>query len=195
MPVDKRLMIKSHESGAGVTVQRINIPHDKRPYVNDRGGGRLLQPSGAQKIGSGERLLPWFLALGERLAHVIVLDRSWESALTPTLLMDTPSAPSKTQAIFLDPPYEHNDRSTDIYQSDRDGDLPARASYEWALEHGDRYRIAYAAHADDFAFPTDWREKQYRIPGRRRDVRHESIYFSPACLDPNEASAEQGVLL
>ena len=63
----------------------------------------------------------------------------------------------------------------------------------FTLEHDG---CSHAAHADDFAFPDDWRrESNIASPVDDETLRHESIYFSPACLDPNEASAEQGVLL
>ena len=177
------------------------VPHDKRPLVNDRGGGRGVQLqhialSGVAAIGSGERLLPWFRSLAQRMAEVVQLDRDWRSALTPTLLMDTAtSSATGPVAVFLDPPYLDNDRSLTLYTSDLDGEMPAAAAWQWALDHGDRYRVAYCCHADDFELPEGWDEVSYRMPARRKSVRHEVIRFSPACLDPAEDQPEQGVLL
>ena len=76
-----------------------------------------------------------------------MLNRSWESAVTPTLLQQTPSAPKPPVAIFLDPPYLTHDRDQTIYHGDEDANEVARAALKWAIEHGDRYRIAYACGA------------------------------------------------
>ena len=52
------------------------IPHDYRPQVGRRLGGRgvVSQVGG---VGDGERLQPWFLALAERMYGVLVLNRPW----------------------------------------------------------------------------------------------------------------------
>ena len=202
-PPERRPLIQPHAGGHGISVQRTNLA-DKRPLITpNRGGigiqaqriGENLEMSGADIIGAGERLLPWFRALAQRLGRVVQLDRDWRSALTPTLLMDTPTSPPAVVAIMLDPPYILGDRNNHIYASDLSGESPAVESYEWALEHGDRYRIAYCSHAGDFEFPDDWTMTSYRMSARKRTVKHEGVYFSPACIDPNESQAEQGVLL
>ena len=189
--------------GRGVNAQRTQLP-DKRPHSKDHpdGSGVHVQRldaapelSNAGAIGSGERLIPWFQALAQRLAGLIILDRDWQSALTPTLLMDTPTSPDVDAAIFLDPPYELGERNDHLYDSDRSGESPATAAWEWAVEHGERYRIAYAAHEGDFELPDGWSQTTYRMSGRKRDAKNEAVYFSPACLDPNQTRAEQGVLL
>ena len=51
------------------------------------------------------RLLPWFTALSQRLQQVIVLNRPWKSALSPTIWMDTTTSPPVMRPVFLDPPY------------------------------------------------------------------------------------------
>ena len=53
----------------------------------------------------GSRLRPWFAAISQRLARVIILNRSWESALTDSVLQQTPSSPKPEVGVFLDPPY------------------------------------------------------------------------------------------
>ena len=60
-------------------------------------------------------LVDWFRAIQERLKGVIVLNRSWESALTPTLLMHTPTSPKPPVGILLDPPYLTTDRQSELY--------------------------------------------------------------------------------
>ena len=93
----------------------------------------------------GSRLRPWFAAISQRLSRVIILNRSWESALTDSVLQQTPSSPKPEVGVFLDPPYrttrkDGGKRSTGLYQGDTAGvsDDVATASYKWAVEHGER---------------------------------------------------------
>ena len=119
----------------------------------------------------GSRWAPWFAALAKRLERVVVLNRSWESAVTPTLLQQTPSAPKPPVSIFLDPPYLTHDRDQTIYHGDEDADAVARAALAWAVEHGDRYRIAYACGAAHFDVPPDWQVRDVELRRRARRKR------------------------
>ena len=115
--------------------------------------------------------MAWFAALSDRLKRVIVLNRDWRSAVTPSLLVDTPTGPGEaaTRCVLLDPPYRTDRRKATLYSSDADGtsDDAAVASYAWALKHGDRYRIAYCCHADDFPIPDGWEAMTRGFKGRR----------------------------
>ena len=54
--------------------------------VTAAGGARRIQPHlrrGTGDILDGSRWQPWFAALAKRLERVVVLNRSWESAVTP----------------------------------------------------------------------------------------------------------------
>ena len=88
-----------------------------------RDAGRVAQVQRAEMDGdevlTGERLRPWFRALAQRLSRVIVLNRSWESAVTDSVLQQTPSSPKPVVGVFLDPPYRTaNGRSTGLYVGD-----------------------------------------------------------------------------
>ena len=100
-------------AGKGVSAQRLNTP-DKIPWVNRRTRRRTVERS--QRTTRPD-LVEWFRAIQERLKGVIVLNRSWESALTPTLLMHTPTAPKPPVGILLDPPYLTVDRQSELYGS------------------------------------------------------------------------------
>ena len=184
-----------HEGGAqGVQANRREIPHDERPYIESKGGGRGTQVQRREleghEIGTGERLLEWFWLLAQRLSRVVVLNRSWESAVTPTVLMHTPTGPKPPVGIFLDPPYklEGTGRKDNLYASDMQGlsDDVAEAAYQWAVEHGADYRIAYACHTGDFPTPEGWRIRELSFGGvrkaERRKERSDCVMFSPACL-------------
>ena len=131
--------------------------------------------------------MPWFAALAERLSKVVILNRSWESAVTPSVLQQTPTSQKPVCGIFMDPPYRTDGRSTGLYKGDRGGssDDVATASYEWAVEHGNTYRIAYACHEGDFEVPPGWDAETQSFSGHRdeeKKKRRDMVIFSPACV-------------
>lgn len=165
--------------GGGVQVQRKN--NKQMPHVGSELGGMGVAVNRVQlppHVGSGERLIPWFRALQQRLARVIVLARSWESAVTPSILSDTASSPNLTRAIFLDPPYPTDQRKSGLYGEDDEGQV-ARASYEWAVENGERYRIAYCCLPGQFPVPDGWSEWKLGTQGSKAT---DHVMFSPACI-------------
>ena len=154
--------------------------------VDHKGGGTgvTAERTGTGDILDGTRWQPWFAALAKRLERVVVLNRSWESAVTPSLLQQTPSAPKPPVGIFLDPPYLTDDRDASLYHGDADADAVARAAYEWAVAHGEHFRIAYACHAGDFPVPDGWQFETLSFAGIRdpeRRQKRDLMMFSPAC--------------
>ena len=140
----------------------------------------------------GERLRPWLQALAIRLKSVIVLNRSWESAVTPSVLAQTDSGAHPPVGILLDPPYTTEGRDANVYGSDADGtsDAVAEESWTWAQAHGDRYRIAYCCHEGDITIPDGWTSETQSFSGirtaKRRGDRRDQILFSPACLPDDQ---------
>ena len=139
-------------------------------------------------IGTGERLSDWFAALAQRLARVVVLNRGWESAVAPALLMHTPTSAKPPVGTFMDPPYLMANRQKDLYKSDiaKTSDDTAAASYRWAVEHGETYRIAFCCHENDFPVPDGWRFETNTFGGinkpERRASSRDMVMFSPACV-------------
>lgn len=197
---DKSIAVSIKSGGKGVSVQT----SDKRPLVKTSGSGSgvsvlarrdrmpIVQPSGSgvgvSKQVESLRLSDWFNELATRLHNVIVLNRDWTSAVTPTILADTETSPNKIRAVFLDPPYRIEDRETNIYQSDTDGtsDDTAVKAYEWAVKHGkhENYRIAYCCSKNDFDVPEGWTVLERSFGGiRKEDRQHKTdiIMFSPHC--------------
>ena len=184
-------------TGQGVSAQRVAVG-EKMPHIDVWNGGKgvqvqraTIEPGGG--ILDGSRLRPWFAAISARLARVIILNRSWESALTDSVLQQTPSSPKPEVGVFLDPPYrttrrDGGKRSTGLYQGDASGasDDVAAASYKWAVEHGERYRIAYCMHEGDFDVPPGWTVETMGFSGHRDAAKKESsvdcVIFSPACV-------------
>ena len=172
--------------GVGVSVQR----KDQIPHTGDQYSGHPVTVQSKTRTD----LVEWFDRLAARLKGVVVLNRGWESAVTPTVLMQTPSGPKPPVGILLDPPYLTEERSK-IYGSDMIGESNrvAKDSYEWALEYGDRYRIAYCCHEGDFPVPDGWTFETNTFGGikdaKRFSERRDLVMFSPACVP-----VSQGVL-
>ena len=169
--------------GRGVSAQRLTVP-DQIPQVYDRPGGKGT----SEQRTTRPDLVSWFRAIQERLKGVIVLNRSWESALTPTLLMHTPTSPKPPVGILLDPPYLTVDRQSELYGSDADGSSSdvATAAYAWAIANGNRFRIAYCCHEGDFPVPEGWTFITASFGGvkdvERRASRQDMVMFSPMCV-------------
>ena len=137
IPRDGMPHVQAAGKGRGVNMQRVEYPREGMPQISSKPGGRGVthQRFGTDRtdggahlvdgdgILDGSRLRPWFRAIAERLARVIILNRSWESALTPSVLQQTPSSPKPSVGVFLDPPYrttraDGGKRSTGLYQGD-----------------------------------------------------------------------------
>ena len=97
--------------------------------------------------------MEWFRAIQERLKGVIVLNRSWESALTPTLLMHTPTAPKPPVGILLDPPYLTVDRQSELYGSDADGSSSDVATAAYAMGARERRAVPHSLLLPRGGFP------------------------------------------
>ena len=59
------------------------------PYVDKAPGGKGVC---AQRLPTVFEISDWFTALADRLKRVIVLNRDWQSAVTSSILADTPTA-------------------------------------------------------------------------------------------------------
>ena len=149
------------------------------PFIDNGGHNRGAQAAGDKIEGA-------LLALADRFRHVIILAGNWKQCLGTSPLMHTSTAPKPSVGILLDPPYLTENRASKLYRSDADGtsDDVAVEAWEWALEHGDTYRIAYCCHEGDFEAPGGWEVTTRSLAGiRRRDVntKRDCVMFSPAC--------------
>ena len=164
-------------------------PSEKRPRIESQLGGNGVS---AQRQARPD-LIDWFNRLANRLAGVVVLNRSWQSALTPSLLQQTATGPKPPVGILMDPPYLQDERDADIYGSDAVGTSNASAaeSWAWAQANGERFRIAYCAHVGDVEVPAGWTVETQSFAGIRDPKRRERldmVLFSPACIAPPQGS-------
>ena len=146
------------------------------PVVCASPGGRGVSAQRTRTHGTHlENVERHILQLAERLRCVIVLNRDWTSGVTPAALMDNTNRSDLTRAVVLDPPYL---AERQFYGTDTES--ITTAAYRWAVEHGDRYRVAYCCNEGDYPVPDGWTSETqtYRSSGKPGDT----IMFSPACV-------------
>ena len=180
---DKMPHMGTRIGGRGVSKQR-NALIDHIPYVSDRGAGKGISK---QRLNPTQPLQNWMRTLQHRLERTIVLNRSWESALTNPML--APYMGDINRCIFLDPPYKTSTGQSSQY-TEHDGDETAEKAYEWAVKHGNDYNIAYCCGSLDFEVPEGWEHvesgfKSHHAKSGRQNK--DWVMFSPACLDKRQS--------
>jgi DNA adenine methylase len=129
-------------------------------------------------------LLDYFDALAGRLRRVRVACGDWERVLGDGTLHSNGST-----AVLLDPPYADGDMA---YGVGEDRSISARVR-EWAVSRTDSdLRIALCGYEGEHEMPAAWACVPWKAVGgyaRHQDnARRERIWFSPACLGPQQAS-------
>ena len=188
---DTRIPAMGTEGGPrGVAAQR-GIPAFRHsptggPTAAGVGAARTAAGGDAGGLPAPVRWQPWFEALAARLKQVVVLNRGWQSACTPVALA---ARAGHEVAVLLDPPYVTSGRAK-IYEQDTDPEqvnATARESYEWALKHGEAYRVAYCHTAGSFDFPPTWEVLTRKYGGANQDTRtQDAVAFSPRCRRPGQ---------
>jgi len=171
---DQRPSVQLSGAGRGVNAQRQS---DQIPYVRSSGGGRGVNSQTTHTNDHYEFVLNTMQQLAERLFKVIVLNRSWESALTNSMIG---TQHRDKVCIFVDPPYILDQRTASLYHTDASklSNTIAHESYQWCVKHGDQFRIAYASHEGDFDVPPGWTVETQSMTGKNLD----QIMFSPTCI-------------
>ena len=184
---DKIPMVKNHTGGHGVSQLRKNYPvTDGRPSIQPRGGGNGISAQN-RSFATNEAIYDYFRLLSNRLRRVTTLNRPFEGFISPSLLGNTTTQITDT-AIFLDPPYRvSTGRHSYLYSSDIAGTSEdvAVTAYEWAVENGDKFKIAYCCHEGDFEIPKNWTSITDEFNGVRKQSRRvtqrDMTMFSPKC--------------
>lgn len=135
----------------------------------------------------------WFRALADRISRVRVLNGDWRRALSPGNMNVSAGVRDPIIAILLDPPYPVGNMQ---YGAGHDPTVWFQAM-RWARDHS-FYRIALCGYAE-FVGPHDlpeWIETPWVVKGgfgNRTNTlsdnsKRERIWFSPACLRPDQQS-------
>ncbi|CAN5951038.1 unnamed protein product [Sphagnum jensenii] len=189
------------DAGRGVNRQ---LPHlgdagrgvnRQLPHLGDAGTGvhrklpHLGESSGGQGIHSerGADIHGYMRELAERLRKVRVCCGDWERVLGPSVTFK-----HGITGVFLDPPYDTDERQEKLYASDSSG--IARKVREWAIANGDnpKLRIALCDYGEAASeFPATWERINWKARGGygsqgegrgRENSERETIWFSPHCL-------------
>ena len=125
--------------------------------------------------------------ISDRIHAIHVHCKPWEKCLSSNLLTNRGNIADA--AIFLDPPYKLKQRANKIYENEEQSDDAAVASYEWAIANGEKYKVAYCCHSNDFPLPAGWdcEEREFIMEDRKnRGEVKDWVMFSPACLKPGK---------
>ncbi len=186
----KRQLVHLGDSGRGVNRQLVHLGNAgqgvnrKRPHLGGQGGTGV----GVHAAGRGD-LYEYMRALAARLRRVRVCCGDWQRVVTSGALSH-----GREVGVFLDPPYDVNERDPGCYNSDAEYGHVSAAVREWCLENGDnpRYRIVLAGYDGEHDMPSSWRVLAWKATraygthdgednGNRR---RERLWFSPHCLVP-----------
>ena len=183
----KRPSIERTTGGQGVSANRKAYPvTDGRPSIQPRGGGNGISAQN-RSFTTNEAIYDYFRLLANRLRRVTTLNRPFDGFISPSILGNTTTQVTDT-AIFLDPPYRvSTGRHSTLYSSDIAGTSEdvAVTAYEWAIKHGDKFKIAYCCHEGDFEIPKNWTSIMDEFNGIRKQSRRmtqrDLTMFSPKC--------------
>jgi hypothetical protein len=174
-----------HLGDPGMGVHR---PSQQLPHLGNPGMGVHRPSQQLPHLGNPGRadLHEYMDALSERLRNVRVCCGDWERVLGPS-----PTEKLGITAVFLDPPYGHEDRDDNLYSVD--SMTVASDVARWALENGDNpmLRIALCGYDGEFAPPGEWETVEWKASGgfssqsaEYNDNPHkERIWFSPHCIN------------
>ena len=119
--------------------------------------------------------------IADRLASVAIFNKPWKSCFSGRVMEHREA---EEVAVFLDPPYKLEKRSK-TYENEHQSETAAEASYEWAIEHGEKYRIAYCCHEGDFPVPKKWEVNYKELHAHTSSINRgkvlDCIMFSPKC--------------
>ena len=183
-----------HLSNAGRGVNR------KRPHLSNAGTGvnRQLPHLGA---GTGDgitdtsrkaAITQYMRELSVRFSAVRICCGDWKRVCAS----DATTVNHGLTGVFLDPPYAVDDRAN-CYGDNDTFDL-AHEVRDWAIQNGDRMRIALCGYDEhDASMPATWECYRWKAAGgyasqgsrSAENRKRETIYFSPMCIRP-EAQAD-----
>lgn len=183
---------RPHLGDAGRGVNR------QRPHLGDAGQGVNRQLPHLGDAGRGEQIRQYFNQLSDRLRNVRICCGDWTRVLG-----STPTTKQGTTAIFLDPPYQHEGRNTNVYN--HDSATIFDEVWAWCEKNGGNkdMRIVLCGYNDGREPIDGWNVVEWKATGGygsrankegRANAKRERIWASPYCLKleslPFEAQPE-----
>ena len=168
----------------------------QRPHLGDAGRG-VHRPS--QKLphlgdaGVGE-IYDYMAHLSDRIRRVRFCCGDWSRVCGPT-----PTVKQGLTAVFLDPPYDQEERDAELYAVETPVASDVR---RWCLENGNdkRLRIAlcgYAGEGHEELERHGWECVEWKAKGGygsqsnkegRANAKRERIWFNKSCLPPRQSN-------
>ena len=192
------------DAGKGVARQRPHLGsggqgngvHGVARQIPFIGGGVNQQGMGIHARGNGgprrAHLTAYLRQLAARLERVRVCCGDWTRVTGPSVTWK-----HGLTAVFLDPPYSHAERETQLYSHDNDVSAAVR---EWAIANGDnpKMRIALCGYDTEHGgyMPDGWHAHAWKANGGygsqgngrgRANAGREVVWFSPHCIQPRAA--------
>ena len=165
--------------------------HRQLPHLGDPGKGGSIASDPTWETPARAGLFEYMNSLASRLRRVRVCCGDWSRVLGPS-----PTFKFGITGVLLDPPYaDEADRQEGIYRAD--STFIAHEVREWAVENGDNrlLRIALCGYDGEHEMPDSWECLAWKASGGygsqgngrgRENASRERIWFSPACLHPQE---------
>jgi DNA adenine methylase len=141
---------------------------------------------GVHRPSHAHALVEYFHALARRLRRVRVCCGDWSRVMGPSVTFR-----HGVTAVFLDPPYNQDERDGELYASETRVSADVR---KWAIENGDNplLRIALCGYESEHKMPDTWTKIKWKARGGygsqgagrgRENATRECLWFSPHCLD------------
>lgn len=172
------------DAGQGINRQLAHLGDAGRGINRKREGG----PGQCEEW--SEHLRGMMADLSNRLRRVRICSGDWSRVCGPT-----PTEKLGLTAVFLDPPYSHEERQGDLYAHEM---ACADDVRRWSIERGDNpaYRIALCGYEGEHDMPASWERLNWKAKGGygsqgegrgRENAAREVVWFSPHCLRPDRA--------
>jgi len=176
--LDGRLVRQKSPQGISRQIPQIS---GGRSGVNTK----LLGNCGRNPFAPTEELIEWFDTLAMRLRGVRICCGDWTRVVKPTA-----TTQNGLTAVFLDPPYDEDERDPTVYACETRG--VAAKVRQWCIENGSNplLRIAlcgYAGEGHEVLEGLGWSVHAWSATGGysnrtgSQNRHRERIWFSPAC--------------
>lgn len=195
----KNLLESSPESYdsklAGYWIWCVNLAIGGTPAILTRMHTKPVA-QGHGLLGRTQNKFTWLELLHDRLVNVRVYCGQWSRVVTPAMLWPS-THPELPVGIFMDPPYDDEKVSRQLYVEHRDS--VADGAREWAIKNGcnPSLRICLASY-DNLTMPSDWECVRWSTRGGLANLKgateldrvatrsRECLWFSPHCLKPSQ---------
>lgn len=179
-------------SNAGQGVHLPGLGNDRGVHGLTGQDVTFLESLRALSVPNAPPCFAWFAELSLRLRRVRIACGDWKRVLGASVLGKGKNVGGRRPcAVFLDPPYDPELRSSTLYAEDARG-ISADVR-RWALENGDDpdIRIALCGYEGEHEMPASWECVEWKAArgyaGADNENRaKERIWFSPHCIKPSD---------